>query len=296
MPSFRHQVLTRVIPVLRGSSDVHGTEAVARLRRDLVAAQAEADPSPPPRVAKAFDVRRSEVSGMPVFELRVPGSTPVRTVLYLHGGGFVSGPDRLHWRHAARLARRLGVRVVLPAYPLTPTHTWKDATPPLVDLFEQLAVESPHGVVLMGDSAGGGLAMLLAQQVARRPGPQPTHLVMFAPWVDLTGETPGTEEAARRDPWLNLTKLRIYGSWWGAGDPPDQEASPLANDVVGMPPTLLFCGTRDLLHPQSLALVAAARDAGVRLTYVEGAGLLHAYPILPIPEARAAFDRVEAFL
>lgn len=296
MPSFRHQVLTRVIPVLRGSSDVHGTEAVARLRRDLVAAQAEADPSPPPRVAKAFDVRRSEVSGMPVFELRVPGSTPVRTVLYLHGGGFVSGPDRLHWRYAARLARRLGVRVVLPAYPLTPTHTWKDATPPLVDLFEQLAVESPHGVVLMGDSAGGGLAMLLAQQVARRPGPQPTHLVMFAPWVDLTGETPGTEEAARRDPWLNLTKLRIYGSWWGAGDPPDQEASPLANDVVGMPPTLLFCGTRDLLHPQSLALVAAARDAGVRLTYVEGAGLLHAYPILPIPEARAAFDRVEAFL
>lgn len=296
MPSFRHQVLTRVIPVLRGSSDVHGTEAVARLRRDLVAAQAEADPSPPPRVAKAFDVRRSEVSGMPVFELRVPGSTPVRTVLYLHGGGFVSGPDRLHWRYAARLARRLGVRVVLPAYPLTPTHTWKDATPPLVDLFEQLAVESPHGVVLMGDSAGGGLAMLLAQQVARRPGPQPTHLVMFAPWVDLTGETPGTQEAARRDPWLNLSKLRLYGRWWGAGDPPDREASPLANDVSGLPPTLLFCGTRDLLHPQSLALVAAARDAGVRLTYVEGAGLLHAYPILPIPEARAAFDRVEAFL
>ena len=296
MPSFRHQVLTRVIPVLRGSSDVHGAEAVARLRRNLVAAQAEADPSPPPRVAKAFDVRRSEVSGMPVFELRVPGSAPVRTVLYLHGGGFVSGPDRLHWRYAARLARRLGVRVVLPAYPLTPTHTWKDATPPLVDLFEQLAVESPHGVVLMGDSAGGGLAMLLAQQVARRPGPQPTHLVMFAPWVDLTGETPGTEEAARRDPWLNLTKLRIYGSWWGAGDPPDEEASPLANDAAGLPPTLLFCGTRDLLHPQSLALVAAARDAGVPLTYVEGAGLLHVYPILPIPEARAAFDRVEAFL
>jgi acetyl esterase/lipase len=220
----------------------------------------------------------------------------VRTVLYLHGGGFVSGPDRLHWRYAARLARRLGVRVVLPAYPLTPTHTWKDATPPLVDLFEQLAVESPHGVVLMGDSAGGGLAMLLAQQVARRPGPQPTHLVMFAPWVDLTGETPGTGEAARRDPWLNLTKLRIYGSWWGAGDPPDQEASPLANDVAGLPPTLLFCGTRDLLHPQSVALVAAARAAGAPLTYVEGAGLLHVYPILPIPEARAAFDRVEAFL
>jgi acetyl esterase/lipase len=142
----------------------------------------------------------------------------------------------------------------------------------------------------------GEVAMLLAQQVARRPGPQPTHLVMFAPWLDLTGETPGTEEAARRDPWLNLTKLPVYGSRWGAGDPPDREASPLADDVSGLPPTLLFCGTRDLLHPQSLALVAAARDAGVLLTYVEGPGLPHVYPILPVPEAGAALDRVEAFL
>ena len=296
MPSFRHQVLTWVIPRLRGSGEVRGAEAVERLRRDLLAAQAKADPSPPRRVAKAFDIGRSEVAGMPVFDLRVPGTAPDRTVLYVHGGGFVSGLDRFHWRYAARLARRLGVRVVLPAYPLTPVHTWKEATPPLVELFEQVAVASAQGVVLMGDSAGGGLAVLLAQQVARRSGPQPTHLVVFAPWLDLTGRTPGTDEAAKRDPWLNLSKLRIYGAWWGGGPPPDPEASPLANDLTGLPPTLLFCGTRDLLHPQSVAMAAAAERAGVPVTYVEGPGLLHVYPILPIPEARAAFERVEAFL
>ena len=296
MPSFRHQVLTWVIPRLRGSGEVRGAEAVERLRRDLLAAQAKADASPPRRVAKAFDIGRSEVAGMPVFDLRVPGTAPDRTVLYVHGGGFVSGLDRFHWRYAARLARRLGVRVVLPVYPLTPEHTWKDATPPLVELFERVAVESAQGVVLMGDSAGGGLAVLLAQQVARRPGPQPTHLVVFAPWLDLTGETPGTDEAAQRDPWLNLSKLRIYGAWWGGGPPPAPEASPLANDLTGLPPTLLFCGTRDLLHPQSVAMVAAAERAGVPVTYVEGPGLLHVYPILPIPEARAALERVEAFL
>ena len=88
------------------------------------------------------------------------------------------------------------MRVVLPDYPLTPTYTWRDCCRRWSTLFEQLAVESPQGVVLMGDSSGGGLAVGLAQQVARRSGPQPTHLVGFAPWVDLTGETPGTEEAA----------------------------------------------------------------------------------------------------
>lgn len=293
MPSPQHQILTHVIPVLRRRSEVHDPEQV---RRDVLAAQAKADTSPPRRVAKEFDIRERQASGLRVQELKVAGSHPVRTVLYLHGGGFVSGLDRLHWRYAARLARALGVRVVLPSYPLTPTHTWQDALPPLVDLFEELAVESPRGVVLMGDSAGGGLAVGLAQRVARRSGPQPTHLVVFAPWLDLTGETPGTEEAAARDPWLTLSKLRLYGSWWGAGDPPAPEASPLTGDLSGLPPTLVLCGTRDLLLPQSQALATRATEEGSTVTYVEEPGLLHVYPLLPIPEARRAWRQVKAFL
>jgi acetyl esterase/lipase len=151
-------------------------------------------------------------------------------------------------------------------------------------------------VALVGDSAGGGLAVGIAQTVARRPGPQPTHLVVFAPWVDLAGRTPGTLEAARADPWLTLSKLRLYGSWWGAGDPPAAEASPLDGDLSGLPLTLVMCGTRDLLLPQSRALVAGARAAGSPVTYVEEPGLLHVYPLLPIPEARRAWRQVEAFL
>ena len=293
MPSPQHQLLARVIPVIRRRSEVHDPEQV---RRDVLAAQARADPSPPRSVARRFDVVESEAAGLRVHELQPRGTTPVRTVLYLHGGGFVSGLDRLHWRYAARLAGELGLRVVLPSYPLTPTHTWRDAVPGLVDLFEGLAVASAHGVVLMGDSAGGGLAVGVAQQVARRPGPQPTHLVAFAPWVDLTGSTPGTEEAAARDPWLTLSKLRLYGGWWGAGDPPVPEASPLTGSLAGLPPTLVLCGTRDLLLPQSRALVDGLREAATPVRYVEQPGLIHVYPLLPVPEARTAWRQVRSFL
>ena len=95
VPSPQHQLLTRVIPVLRRRSEVHDPEQV---RRDVLAAQAKADPSPPRRVAKAFDVRQTEACGLPLYELRPAGADPVRTVLYLHGGGFVSGLDRFHWQ------------------------------------------------------------------------------------------------------------------------------------------------------------------------------------------------------
>ncbi len=293
MPSPQHQLLTRVIPVLRRRREVHAPDLV---RRSVLAAQAAADPSPPRAVARAVDVRRDEAFGLPVFGVSARGSRPTRSVLYLHGGGFVSGLDRLHWRYAARLARRLGVRVVLPAYPLTPTHTWQDALPPLLELFDEVAAGSPDGVVLMGDSAGGGLAVGLAQRLVGRGGAQPSHLVAFAPWVDLTGETPGTEQAALDDPWLTLPKLRLYGEWWGAGDPGSAEASPLHGDLAGLPPTLLLCGTRDLLVPQSRLLADRAERAGTPLTYVEEPGLLHVYPLLPIPEARRAWRQVRAFL
>jgi acetyl esterase/lipase len=241
-------------------------------------------------------VEAVDAGGVPSEWVRVDGASGDAVVLYLHGGGYVSGLDRFHWRYAARLAAHLGLRVVLPDYPLTPTHTWRDSLPPLVHLFERLAIESPQGVVLMGDSAGGGLAVALAQQVAGRSGPQPTHLVTFAPWVDLTGETPGTRDAAASDPWLTFSKLKLYGTWWGDGDPHAPEGSPLFGEMAGLPPVLVLTGTRDLLAPQSQALVTRARNAGVRVSFVEEPGLLHVYPLLPIPEARRAFGQVAAFL
>lgn len=294
MPSPTHRLLTRLIPVVRRAAEVDDPE---RVRRDVLARQAKADDAPPSRAMRGLGVSEVGHVGFPVFDLRLAGTTPSRTVLYLHGGGFVGGIDRFHWRYVAALTRGTGARVVVPAYPLAPRHTWRDSHPPLLDLFERLGVESPHGVSIAGDSAGGGLALALAQQVARRPGPQPTRLVLVSPWVDLAGTTPGTEQAAAHDPWLKLSKLRLYGCWWaGDDDPARPEVSPLHGEHAGLPSTLVLCGTRDLLVPQVREAVRRMGEAGVHVTYREEPGLLHVYPILPVPEARGALDEVVAFL
>ena len=293
MPSLVHRILTHAIPVVRRSSEVGDPVEV---RRRVLESQRH-QPSPPRGGLRGCAV--TEVAGQPfrVFDLRPPGPTPARTVMYLHGGGFIGDIDPFHWRYAARLARAARTRVVLPAYPLTPTHTWRDSHPALLALFEQLAVETPHGVSLMGDSAGGGLVVALAQRIVRSPGPQPTRMVLVAPWVDLAGETPGTEEARAQDPWLRLTKLRLYGSWWaGDDDVRRPEVSPLQGDFTGLPPTLVLCGTRDLLLPQVRETVRRAREAGVAVAYREEPGLLHVYPVLPGPEARTARREIAQFL
>jgi acetyl esterase/lipase len=293
VPSLRHHVLVRVIPRLRHAAEVDDAD---RVRRDLLAAQRQADPSPPRRVAATLDVRRGERGGLPCFDLTVRGASPARTVVYLHGGGYVGGLDRAQWTYAARLVRGLGVRVVLPDYPLAPTHTWRDSLTPVADLVQQVGAASPAGVVLVGDSAGGGLATAVAQELVRRGGSPLTHLVLFSPFVDVTGDTPGTEAMRQADPWLRLSKVRLYGGWWGGGDPADPHASPLFGDLAGLPPMLVLCGTRDLLLPQVRELVRRVRVAGGDVDYVEAPGLLHVYPLLPVPEARDAWRRVRAFL
>ena len=99
-----------------------------------------------------------------------------------------------------------------------------------MQVFDEVAEQSPDGVVLVGDSAGGGYALALAEAIRDgRPigaAPQPDRLVLISPWVDLTGTTPGTLEAPRRDPWLSLRHLSIYASFWAGTEDPERLTDP----------------------------------------------------------------------
>ncbi len=305
MPSRRHALLAQVVPRLRKSREL---DSPAAERARLEKWHATLDRGFPTGAVPFFHRRhalvREELSvegpgpAFPAYTLTRRGHSPSRTVVYLHGGGFVGPIDPVQVRYAARLASALGARVVMPDYPLSPEHTWRDAHDPIVDLVAR-ELESTEDVVLAGDSAGGGLALAVALALRDRGERQPSHLLLIAPWVDLTISTPETHEVTRDDPWLFIGKMRAYAEWW-AGSPDDlgrPEVSPGLGDLAGLPPALMFFGTRDSLWPGGRLLVRRAREAGWPLTYVEQPGLIHVYPVLPfLPEARVAWRQTLAFL
>ena len=294
MPSIRHQILSRAIPKVRKSSEV---EDVDRARQWKLAEHAKAETAPPTKLVNGCEVSLIHGHGFPIYDLMVSGTSPQRSVIYLHGGGHVSHADRVHWKYVVTLARRLDARIIFPVYPLAPEFTWRDSNPELLSLFEHIAIESPRGVTLAGDSAGGGYALAIAQQLALRAGPQPTHVVLISPWLDLTNSAPGMAEALMRDPWLKMSWLRLCADWWAGGDELNRaELSPLYGELSSLPPTLMFCGTRDTLYPACRQLAERARSQGWDLTYVEERDLLHVYPILPIPEAKTALTQLVDFL
>jgi acetyl esterase/lipase len=290
-PSLRHRLAVEVVRRTRRGGPV-GDPATFRER--FLAANERF----PRRIPVDFTESAHTTVGLRVLE-HVPGGVPPsRTLLYLHGGGYTKPAAPQQFAFARRIATDLGMRVLFPLYPLAPEHTWRDSRDALVALVSAAAVDAPEGVVLAGDSAGGGYALSVAQGVRDAGGTPSSHLVLVSPWVDLTASAPGQPEVALTDPWLTLSRVNIYATWW-AGSQEDRartEPSPGLGDLRGLPPTLRFCGTRDLLYPENALLSERARGTGWEDTFVTGPGLIHVYPLLPIPEARVAHRRIVEFL
>ena len=303
MPSLQHTIATWVVPRLRRNMPVDDLPA---MRAALVAANRAADEAPPAPVRRGHEEQIENVHGFPVFtsgrRRGRPGPTSRGAVWSTCTVAPTCAPtDPRHCLFAVALADAIGARAVLPAYPLAPEFTVDDSFDEMVLLVEEVAA-----AVARRRRAGRRLGRwwLRAGDRRRRCATaevrSPTGWCCIAPWVDLTGTTPGTPEAARRDPWLSFPHLSVYASFWAGSDDPEpcsptRGSAPGAADLAGLPPALMFCGTRDLLQPGCDALFERAEAADWPLEYVVAPDLIHVYPLLPIPEARGAFEHIVAF-
>ena len=302
MPSRRHDLLARAIPKLRKSRELDDPALErARVERWHATLPSALDRALPTRLvplfARRFSVVTEDLDGYAVHTITPRHTVVTGTLLYVHGGGFMAPLDPIHLRFVCRLARRLGVRVVLPDYPLAPEHTWRDSFDSMLSLATRLAGDEDP-LLIAGDSAGGGYALALTLGMRDAGGPTADRVVLLSPWVDLSASTPETPEFADRDPWLFLGKITLYAEWW-AGTPDEltrREVSPALADLDGLPPTLMLCGTRDALAPGCRLLARRAAETDWDLTYLEEPDLIHVYPLLPgVPEASRAWRQITSF-
>jgi acetyl esterase/lipase len=253
---------------------------------------------PPNNLAGRFDIAARTVAGFPVYEVkprRIEG--PLR-LLYLHGGAFVFQISSYHWSLIAELAERVGATVTVPIYPIAPEHGLHEMFGMVMEVYrEQLAEAAASDIIMVGDSAGGNMAVVLTMMAAQSGLPPPSRHVLISPGLDMSLANPQVFEAAKVDPWLaipgGLEAVRLYAAGF---DRSDWRVSPLYGDLSVLPKTLLLTGTRDILHPDSLVFAERARAAGVEVELFVEPGMLHVWPLIAIPEARRARDRIVAFL
>jgi epsilon-lactone hydrolase len=250
---------------------------------------------PPARLRERHRVTYRDVAGFGCWTIAPAGRTTDQAVLYLHGGAYVSEISPSHWAFISRLADA-GVHVEAPIYGLAPQHTYRDAYPLVTRVYEDLVGHIPaSAVTLVGDSAGGGLALGLAQTLADAQLPPPRRLVLIAPWLDLTLDNPAIHDVEIHDPMLTRVGLLELGrSWAGGDDPTGPRLSPVRGQLSGLPPIDVYVGSRDLFHPDSVRLqqLGAAQQVPVTVTTCRGG--IHVYPLTPTPEGRAAATAIVA--
>lgn len=248
--------------------------------------------SPPPRsLRRHHAVDRLSIGGFDCVVVDPGGRDTGRAALYLHGGSYIHPMAAQQWAFVRRLASA-GVRVVVPDYGLAPAFTYRDAYPLVTEAYRRLVAEpGAEATTIVGDSAGGGLALGLAQSLLDTELPQPRRLVLLAPWLDLTLDDPAVGVAEAADPWLTRVGLVVAGRAWAGGDDPClPRLSPIQGPIEGLAPIRAFVGTRDVLLPDLLRLQRRFRAAGTadRFSLTVQPGALHNYPLLPVPEGRLA--------
>ncbi len=234
-----------------------------------------------------------EYMGMQVLHLNENGKGDV--VIYLHGGSYIHEPDPNHFTFLYNLIKKSDIRVILPIYPRAPKYNFKDAYEKVISLYKEISKDKD--VVLMGDSAGGGFALGLTEELKKLSIKAPKKIIAISPWVDLTMENPDILLYEKVDPWLQSSKLMAAAKFWSDGqDLKDSRLSPIFGDVSALKNLTIITGTRDILYPDIMLLVDKLRKEKVKFNLIVGENLNHDYPLFPIPEAKKSVDIIADIL
>ena len=217
------------------------------------------------------------VGGVPAEWLRIPDRTADAVVVFLHGGGYVVCSVASHRDRAGRVALAAGCDGLVVDYRLAPEHPFPAAIDDAVAVCRAVQAEG-RPVLLVGDSAGGGL-VLATMLVLRDAGdPLPLAAVCISPWCDLTLSSPSLESRRARDPFAHLDDLPGSVDAYLAGrDPRDPLASPLLADLAGLPPLLVQVGSEETMYDDALGLAERAAAMGVPTVFEEWVGMFHTW-------------------
>jgi epsilon-lactone hydrolase len=291
-PSWQSRCITALLRLFRVKRQMASAAFVKEHVRRLASRPA---PYQPTGLGRGIRVSLTHWAGWPVYHTASSKSPDAGDyVVFLHGGGYINEIVRAHWRFVAYLNRNAGVRCIVPIYPVAPGGTAKTIVPTVGEQLRQLLDEAgSQKVTLMGNSAGAGMALAVAQWLRDGGHPQPHRLVLVSPGLDATVGRPEQAQIAARDPVNDIPGMReavrIYA---GELDVSHPYVSPLNGDLRGLAPMLVFAGTDDLLYPDSIALATKARAAGVAVELHLRRGQPHNYAAMPTPEGREARETI----
>ena len=250
--------------------------------------------------SREMDIVPVDVEGMHCEWVRVRRPhVKRRVILYCHGGGYSTGSCIYARTLTTKLASAASMDVFCFDYRLAPEYPYPAAPQDAMKAWDHLMLQGfgAADVVVVGDSAGGNLALSLTLSLREQGRLLPGGLVLLSPWTDLTASGKSHESRAEVDPVLDAEYLKkMTENYAKDADCRNPLVSPLFADFSGFPPVYIQAGDNEVLLSDSTRLQKNMLRAGVpaRLDVFEG--MWHVFQMSPFKTAAEAMDKCAEFI
>ncbi len=261
--------------------DPEFAEGLAKLKKKLPQTSA-----PPKSVRRTMNIKKCRVQDGIYFIARDKHNRSNKKVLFLHGGGFFLEALPIQWRFCRRLARDTGCEIILPQYPMVPESNAIDSHIMLMEVYREVIKSCrPEDLTVIGDSAGGTLALSLSMLARDNGLPLANEIVLISPGFKIgkmtDKECRRAEYIKKQDYILGQFPIGKISELWLKGlDTDDKRANAINVSLSGFPHITLFSGTHDILNIPARRFVTRMKKERHPFSYYEKKGGAHDYALL----------------
>jgi acetyl esterase/lipase len=250
--------------------------------------------TPPPA---GVEFETGEVGGVPGWWCRPKNAQDRGVILYLHGGGYVLGSAKAYRNFAAHFAQRAGVAAFVADYALAPERPFPAAFDDFHRLHEGLLRLGYERIAVVGDSAGGGLAIAGFLAGEAKSG-RIVGIVAMSPWIDVTLAGDSMTTRAAEDPLLSRETIEGTRALFLGENGGDRRLDILHADLSTLPPVRIDIGDAEVLLDDAVRFAEKAGPAGVRGEVHVWDGMVHVFPssVGMLQASEAALAGIGAFL
>lgn len=244
------------------------------------------------------ELTQLEIQGRNVYKIVPKEETGEYHIVFFHGGGYAHESSINHFLMINKFIAKSGCRVTFVEYPLVPEANVHMTLDMVTETYAHLISTYPeHRFILMGDSAGGGLALVLSMLIKQNELKKPEKLILISPWLDISMTNPEIPKYDSLDLILNLEALEDVGSLYASDlRKTDFRVSPIYGDLHDLGVVLVLYGTDEVLKPDCDKLCEMKNLIGTKVYCSVYEGMQHDWPIMPLPEQEEALDEIVAFI
>lgn len=205
-----------------------------------------------------------------------------KVVFYLHGGSYVAELSKTHWKFLEEFTQETASTVIVVDYPLAPQYHYTDVFNMITPLYQETIKKvKPENLIVMGDSAGGGMALALVEKIGQDNMKKPSKTILISPWLDVTMENPEIKKVQEKDKKLNAESLKLAGISYAGTEEETRNylVSPIYGPIENLENVVIYTGTYDVLNPDVHKFKNMAKERGVEITVKETEGAIHNWVI-----------------